>query len=71
VTVSAIETKLSDVELVAVRDGLNRTVAHVRVPRRKIVPDARDRKQRTEATREGGYDRELVPPGRENLAQWL
>ena len=45
VTVSAIETKLADVELVAVRDGLNGTVAHVRVPRGKVVPDARDREQ--------------------------
>ena len=45
VTVSAIETKLADVELVAVRDGLNGTVAHVCVPRGKVVPDARDREQ--------------------------
>jgi hypothetical protein len=43
VTVSAIETKLADVELVTVRDGLHGTVAHVCVPRRKVVPDARDR----------------------------
>ena len=35
VTVSAIETKLADVELVAVRDRLNGTVAHVGVPRGK------------------------------------
>ena len=48
VTVSAIETELADVELVAVRDRLNGTVAHVRVPRGKEVPDARDRERRTE-----------------------
>ena len=71
VTVSAIETKLADVELVAVRDGLNGTVAHVCVPRGKVVPDARDREHRTEAARDGGHDRELVPPGREDLGQWL
>ena len=47
VTVSAIETKLADVELVAVRDGLNGTVAHVCVPRGKEVPDARDREHRS------------------------
>ena len=35
VAVSAIETKLADVELVAVGDGLNRTVAHICVPRGK------------------------------------
>ena len=63
VTVSAIETKLADVEPVAVRDGLNGTVAHVCVPRGKVVPDARDRERRTEAARDGGHDRELVPPG--------
>src|SRR5207237_3908408 len=33
VTVSAIETELADVAPVAVRDGLNGTVAHVGVPR--------------------------------------
>ena len=71
VTVSAIETKLADVELVAVGDGLNGTVADVRVPRGKIVPDARDRKQRTEAAHEGGHDRELVPRGGKDLTQWL
>jgi hypothetical protein len=71
VTVSAIETKLADVELVAVRDGLNRSIAHVRVPRRKVVPDARDRERRTEAARDGGHDRELVPPGGKYLGQRL
>ena len=70
-TVAAIETKLADVELVAVRDGLNGTVAHVRVPRGKEVPDARDRERRTDAARDGGHDRELVPPGREDLGQRL
>ena len=71
VTVPAIETELADVELVAVRDGLNGTVAHVRVPRGKVVPDARDRKQRNEAARDGGHDRELVPPRGKDLGQWL
>jgi hypothetical protein len=60
VTVSAIETKLADVELMTVRDGLNGTVAHVCVPRGKEVPDAADRERRTEAARDGGHDRELV-----------
>ena len=71
VTVSAIETKLADVEPVAVRNRLNGTVAHVCVPRGKVVPDARDRERRTEDAREGGPDRELVPPGGEDLGQWL
>ena len=71
VTVAAIETKLADVELVAVRDGLNGTVAHVRVPRGKVVPDARDREHRTEAARDGGHDRELVPPRGKDLGHWL
>jgi hypothetical protein len=69
VTVAAIETKLADVELMAVRDGLNGTVAHICVSRGTVVPDARDRKRRNEDARDGGYDRELVPPGREDLAQ--
>jgi hypothetical protein len=60
VTVAAIETELADVELMAVRDGLNGTVAHVCVPRGKEVPDARDCERRTEAARDGGHDRELV-----------
>ena len=71
VTVPAIETKLADVELVAVRDGLNGTVAHVCVPRREAVPDARDREQRTEAAGDGGHDRELVPPRGKYLGQRL
>ena len=54
VTVSAIETELADVEPVAVRDGLDGTVAHVRVPRGKEVPDARDREHRNETARESG-----------------
>jgi hypothetical protein len=71
VTVSAVETKLADVELVAVRNGLNGTVAHVRVLRGKEVPDTRGREYRTEAAHEGSHDRELVPPGGEDLGQWL
>jgi hypothetical protein len=71
VTVTAIETELADVELVAVRDGLNGTVAHVCVPRGEVVPDARYRKRWNEKTRDGGDERELVPRGGKNLAQWL
>jgi len=71
VTVAAIETEFADVELVAVRDGLNGTVAHVCVPRGKVVPDARDRECRTEDARQGGHDREFVPPGGKDLGQWL
>jgi hypothetical protein len=71
VTVPAIEAKLADVELVTVRDGLNGTVAHVCVPRGKVVPDARDREGRAEAARDGGHDREFVPPWGEDLGQWL
>ena len=62
VTVAAIETELADVELMAVWDGLNGLVAHVQVPRGEVVPDARDHEDRTEAARDGGHDRELVPP---------
>ena len=71
VTVAAIETKVADVELVAVRNGLNGTIADVCVPRGIEVPDARDHEDRTEAAREGGDDRELVPPRGKDLAQWL
>src|SRR6187549_3597953 len=71
VTVSAIETEFADVELMAVGNGLNRTVAHVGVPRREVVPDARDREYRTDAARDGGHDRELVPPRGKNLGQRL
>src|SRR6185503_14979181 len=71
VTVPAIETEFADVEPVAIRDGLSGTVAYVRVPRRKVVPDARGRDYRTENDHEGGHERELVPPGWENLGQWL
>ena len=71
VTVAAIETELADVELMAVWDGLNGLVAHVRVPRGKVVPDARDHEDRTEAARDGGHDRELVPPRGEDLGQRL
>ena len=47
VTVPAIESKFADVELVAIRDGLNGTVADVGVPRGKEVPDAANRERRT------------------------
>jgi hypothetical protein len=69
VTVSAIETKFADVKPVAVRDGLYGTVAYVCVPRGKVVPDARGCERRTESDHDGGHDRELVPPGGENLGQ--
>ena len=71
VTVPTIQTELADVEPMAVRDRLNRLVAHVCVPRRKVVPDASGRERRTENDRDGGNDRELVPPRWENLTQWL
>jgi hypothetical protein len=71
VTVAAIETELADVELVAVRYRLNGTVAHVCVPRRKVVPDAGDHEHRAESARDGRQDREFVPPGWENLGQRL
>jgi len=69
VTVPAIKTKLADVEFVAVGNRLNRTVPHVRVPRRKVVPDARDRQCRNEDARNGRHDREVVPPTGEYLSQ--
>ena len=71
VTVTAIQTKLADVEPVAVRDRLSRPVAHVCVPRGKVVPDARGSERRTEDDRERGHDRELIPRRGEYLAQWL
>jgi len=67
VAIPAIETELADVELMAIRDGLSRTVAHVRVPRRKEVPDARDGDRRDEDAHDGDDDRELVPPCGKNL----
>ena len=71
VTVAAIETELADVELVAVRDGLCGTVADVCVPRGKKVPDARDRENRNDAAHDRDRERDLVPPGREDLRQRL
>ena len=71
VTVPAVETELADVEPVAIRDRLSRPVAHVCVPRRKVVPDAGGRERRTEDDRDGGDDWERVPRAREDLAQWL
>ena len=71
VTVPAIETKLADMELVAVGNGLHGTVADVDVPRGKVVPDASGHECRTENARDGGYDRKFVPPGWEDLSQWL
>jgi hypothetical protein len=71
VTVAAIETELTDVELVAVRNRLHRTIAHVRVPRGQVVPNAREYEDRSEATADGSDERELIPPGREDLAQRL
>jgi hypothetical protein len=57
VTVPAIETEVADMELVAVRNGLNGTIAHVRVPGREKVPDAGDRKRRSETARDSGDER--------------
>src|SRR5215217_2509063 len=71
VTVPAVETELADVEPVAVRDGLYGTVAHVRVPGGEVVPDARDGEDRTDGARDGGHDRELVPPRGKDLRQRL
>ena len=71
VAVPAVDPELAGVELVAVGDGLHGPVADVRVPGGEEVPDARDREHRTEAARDGGHDRELVPPGREYLGQRL
>src|SRR5262245_15492765 len=69
--IAAIETELSDVKLVAVRDRLHRLVAHVRVPRRKVVPDARDHDHRSEGSHDCGDERQLVPTWGKNLCQWL
>ena len=69
VTVPAVEAKLADVEFMAVRNRLNRTVAHVRVPRGKVVPNERDRQCRNEDARNGRDDREVVPPTGEYLSQ--
>jgi hypothetical protein len=69
VTVPAIETELADMELVAVRDGLNGPVADVRVPWRKEVPDARDSSRGSESTGQGGDEWELIPPRGEYLGQ--
>src|SRR5688572_8808777 len=71
VTVPAIETKLADVELMAVRDRLNGTVADVGVPRRKVVPDARGGECRTENDHDSRHDRKFVPPRGKNLGQRL
>ena len=69
VTVAVIETKLADVELMVVGNGLMGLVAYVRVPRGKEVPDARDREHRTEGADDGGRDREFVPPRGKYLGQ--
>jgi hypothetical protein len=69
VAVPAVETKLADVELVTVRDGLNGTVPHVGVPRGKVVPNASNREDWTEDAGDGRDDREVVPPRGKNLAQ--
>jgi hypothetical protein len=71
VAVTAIEAKLADMEPVAVGDGLNRAVADVCVPRRKVIPDASGRERRTEDDRHGGDERELIPRRGKYLTQWL
>jgi hypothetical protein len=57
VTIPAIESEFTDVELVAVGDRLNRTVADVRIPRRKVVPDARNGDTRHEDAGDGTQER--------------
>jgi hypothetical protein len=57
VTVPAIEAELADVEPVAVWNRLNWLVAHVRIPRRKVVPNAGHRDARNEDACEGGHER--------------
>src|SRR5688572_30618295 len=69
VTIPAVEAELTNVEAVAVLDRLVGTVAHVCVPRGKVVPDARDRERRNDDAHEGGHDRELIPPRGEDLGQ--
>jgi hypothetical protein len=68
-TVSTIDIELAGVERVAVRDGLNGTVADVCVPGRKEVPDPRYRQRRTENAPDRSHDRELVPPRGKDLRQ--
>jgi hypothetical protein len=59
------------VELVAVGDGLSGLVSHVRVPRREEVPNPRDRERRHDDARDGGDERDLIPPRGEDLGQRL
>ena len=67
-TVPTIETQLADVKFVAIWNRLNGTIANVRVPRRKVVPDARYCERRTEDAHDGRHDRELVQPRGEDLS---
>jgi hypothetical protein len=57
VTIPAIEAELADVEPVAVRNRLNWLVAHVRIPRREVVPNAGHGGGRHEDAGEGGHER--------------
>ena len=68
-TVTAIETELANVKAMAIFDRLIGSVAYVCVPRGKEVPDNRDGERRHNGAREGGHDRELIPPRGEDLGQ--
>jgi hypothetical protein len=71
VAIAAVEAELADVEFVAIWNGLNGTIANVRVPRREEVPDARDGENRGQAACDGAEEREFVPPRGKNLGQQL
>ena len=71
VTVSAVETELADVQSVTVRHRLNGSIAHIRVPRGKVVPNAGHCGARNENAGERSNEREFVPPGRKYLGQCL
>ena len=68
-TIPTIDIELAGVEFVAVRDGLNGTVADVCIPGGKKVPDSRNCEHRDEHTADRGHDRELVPTRGKNLRQ--
>jgi hypothetical protein len=62
VAVSAIHAEGADVKLVTVRNRLNRSVAYVRVPRRKIVPDESDGSQYENNATYTEVQRDVVGP---------
>src|SRR5262245_45203823 len=69
--VAAVDGKFAGVKLVAIRDGLNRAIADVRIPRGKEIPDARNGERRADGARDRSNKGEPVPPRREDLGQWL